>query len=399
MDGHGTFVPWVARYLTGRYEPPGPGHDAADPPARFGRGDHPGRVVASLTSMPSHIENLRETLDSLVGQTFKLDAIYINVPEKNRRTGAPYPPPPDWLKEYYEGKETAIVWNTALKEDLGSLTKLAGGLVVEKDPDTIVITFDDDKAYPPGLVRRLVWALLRDPSSSFGSCGWSFLLYPGKRGVVPVYVPWMHRGFGRVQKVLQACCGNAYYVGQFRNERDPHLETLFNPPQECFTTDDLWIAGVQEMVHKVPRIVLGIPTNISWGSWLRLILRFASPPWEGGSHDPVKIPLDPADAKWSQAPREWRLGSLNSKPGVDYGCIRAVERTFGGSWLKEVPASNAADASVHLTGWSTHMTLIFVAVVSCVVLGTASLLVLAGGVGVAGLAVVNAAKRLLRRID
>ena len=45
------------------------------------------------------------------------------------------------------------------------------------------------------------------------------------------------------------------------------------------------------------------------------------------------------------------------------------------------------------------MTLSFVAVVSCVVLGTASLLVLAGGVGVAGLAVVNAAKRLLRRID
>ena len=49
--------------------------------------------------------------------------------------------------------------------DRGPATKLLGALEIEKDPETILITVDDDNDYPDFLVRGLVRRSLRDPAS------------------------------------------------------------------------------------------------------------------------------------------------------------------------------------------------------------------------------------------
>ena len=43
-------------------------------------------------------------------------------------------------------------------------------------------------------------------------------------------------------------CGNAYRKGFFKD-----LKQLSNPPQECWTVDDVWIAGFLEQNH-IPRV-------------------------------------------------------------------------------------------------------------------------------------------------
>jgi len=294
LDRVGTIAPWYGLYYS----------TAADisysitPPPSFNRQSVRHRVVVTLTTMPSNINHLKETLVSLMYQTWKPDAIYLNVPAVNTRTGAAYTVP-DWLTEI----EFEAVTVNSMAQDYGPLTKLVGALLVENDPDTIVITVDDDKVYHPHLVQNLVWFSHNEPGKAFGPCGWSFMPMPYPRGVVPVYLPWMLRGNGRYIDVLQACCGNLYRRGFFGSD----LKMLMDPPKECFTTDDLWIAANLAM-HEVPRVLTG------------------------GDR------LDPSTPLWKQTQEDKdiknNLSEGNAKAGKDIGCIEAAERRFGKQWQR-----------------------------------------------------------------
>ena len=300
LDQYGTFAPWFALYYTKDADRL---HDS-EPPADFTRKSFPHRVVLSLTTMPENIENLPLTLRSLINQNFAVDAIYVNVPKVNARTGVAYPEP-TWEKSL-----PAVTVNR-LARDYGPLTKLMGSLFVEKDPKTVVITVDDDKVYDPNLVRKLVWYSHNDPTKAFGPCGFSFLPMPRPRGVVPVYIPWFLRGKGRYIDELQAVCGILYRVGFFA--KDVGLKHLEKPPMQCFTTDDLWIAGNLAVMHDVPRVLIGMDKS----SWIPFMDRS----------------LDPKNPKWKQVQTDGHsLSSENSKAGKDIGCVEAVEAHFGKRW-------------------------------------------------------------------
>lgn len=120
------------------------------------------RVVCSLTTMPDQFLKLQRTLESLHAQTYKLDAIYLSLPEVSRRLGTKYPPLPDKLSKLC----------TAVKiDDMGPISKLIGGLLMEQDPDTVIITFDNDMIYPPTMVENLVKRHKQYPNSAVGSAG------------------------------------------------------------------------------------------------------------------------------------------------------------------------------------------------------------------------------------
>jgi hypothetical protein len=143
------------------------------------------KVVVSFTTLPHHLDKLRETIGSLVAQSLNPDAIYINVPEgKNKRTGEQYEVP-KYLMVMDIDKVTV---NRC--EEYGPLTKLFPTLLHERDPDTIIITVDDDKIYPAELIRTLAWHIEKDRNShvSYGLCGWSFMPVPTERSVVPVFM-------------------------------------------------------------------------------------------------------------------------------------------------------------------------------------------------------------------
>jgi hypothetical protein len=54
---------------------------------------------------------------------------------------------------------------------MGPITKLYGGLLAEQDPDTIIISFDNDMVYPETMVEKLVENHKKYPNSAIGSAG------------------------------------------------------------------------------------------------------------------------------------------------------------------------------------------------------------------------------------
>lgn len=95
------------------------------------------RVVVSLTTLPSRIGGVVETIDSLLQQTLQPDAIYLNVPSASERfKEESYVIPPHLSK-----LDKVRVRRT---EDYGPVTKLIPTLDEERDPNTLIITVDDD---------------------------------------------------------------------------------------------------------------------------------------------------------------------------------------------------------------------------------------------------------------
>ena len=120
------------------------------------------RTIATLTTMPDRYFKIVKTLESLRRQTYKLDAIYLGLPKKSRRLGIEYPPVPS---------EITKLCTVVTCPDFGPITKIVGGLLQEKDPNTVIITFDDDMIYPETLVQSLVNHHIKYPDSAIGSSG------------------------------------------------------------------------------------------------------------------------------------------------------------------------------------------------------------------------------------
>src|SRR5436190_11046762 len=105
------------------------------------------RVVGSLTTMPNQYFKLPGTLNSLHNQTRKLDAIYLGLPKVSRRLGTEYPELPD---------EIAELCTSVRCKDYGPITKIVPGILMESDPNTVIITFDNDMNYHPDTVAKLL---------------------------------------------------------------------------------------------------------------------------------------------------------------------------------------------------------------------------------------------------
>ena len=120
------------------------------------------RVIASLTTMPDRYHKIIKTLRSLNNQTYQLDAIYLSLPERSKRLDIPYPPVTAEISE---------LCTVVRCPDYGPITKILGGLLQESDPNTIIITFDDDMIYPPDLVSALINYHEQYPESAIGSSG------------------------------------------------------------------------------------------------------------------------------------------------------------------------------------------------------------------------------------
>lgn len=120
------------------------------------------KVVGSLTTMPHQYDKVIRTLDSLHSQSYKLSEIYLSLPEISRRLGTKYPPVP---------KEISDKCTIISCPDVGPATKIYGGLLAEDDPETIIITFDNDMIYPDTMIQKLIDNHTKAPNSAIGSAG------------------------------------------------------------------------------------------------------------------------------------------------------------------------------------------------------------------------------------
>ena len=210
------------------------------------------RVTASLTTMPNQYDKTILTLQSLHKQTYKLDAIYLSLPEKSRRLQIEYPPVPDELNQLC----------TVIKcADMGPITKLLGGLLAEQDPNTVIITFDNDMVYPDTMVENLVKNHLEYPNSAIGSAGMLLRYNCPMCAITPnennylyniskFYVPTT----GRVVDSVYGYPGALYIRNFFPEKADLHDKflkySLLN--NETLLNDDIIISGYLSL-HNIER--------------------------------------------------------------------------------------------------------------------------------------------------
>src|SRR5438045_8364314 len=102
------------------------------------------RVIASLTTVPGRINNLRPTIRSLLKQTRPPDEIVLAIPEFSIREQRPYVVP-----EYISRVPRVRVLHCA--EDWGPATKFIGAIQDELAAgreNSLLMVVDDDRLYP-----------------------------------------------------------------------------------------------------------------------------------------------------------------------------------------------------------------------------------------------------------
>lgn len=126
------------------------------------------RIVGSMTTLPDRINSLYTPIKKIMIQSEPLDALYINIPLKTLK-GLKYNLPDDFL-DCFSGYKTKIIINRC-KKDYGPITKLVPTLYKEKDPETYIITFDDDIIVHKNIVKSMKKKIKKYPSSCLGYSG------------------------------------------------------------------------------------------------------------------------------------------------------------------------------------------------------------------------------------
>lgn len=103
--------------------------------------EDPLKIIATITTIPSRINFIKPTLESILDQTILVDHIELNIPYKCIRTNEEYIIP-EWLLNMNKVK----IFRT---EDYGSITKVAPTFIRYKNDSNIYIwSCDDDLIYP-----------------------------------------------------------------------------------------------------------------------------------------------------------------------------------------------------------------------------------------------------------
>lgn len=223
----------------------------------------PPRVVASYTTLPSRYSVLLRSIQTLKKQTHKLDAIYLTLPLRAKRLNKEYPPLPDEL--------AALCTVVRSDVDYGPLTKVYGALMTETNPDTIIISCDDDVFFEPHHVETLIKHHRTHPKSAI--CGTGALIGKGLPfiSIVSTVRPfdgWSgFTGFdvdqrGRRVDLIFGVASVLYTRGMF-----PVTEALYDElfkfslqDDSIFHNDDVLISGYLSKQGIERRVFFDIPT-------------------------------------------------------------------------------------------------------------------------------------------
>lgn len=221
------------------------------------------RVVASYTTLPSRYDLLRRSILSLKDQTHPLDTIYLTIPERAARLNKEYP----LIHEDLAALCTVIRIDT----DYGPLTKIYGALISEKDPNTVIISCDDDVIFSPNHVETMLKHHQSHPKSAI--CGTGALIGRGLPfiSIVSTVKPFHEwsgfTGFevnknGRRVDLIFGVAGVLYTRNMFPSN-ELLYEDLFQyslRDQAIFHNDDVLISGYLSKLSIERRVFFDIPT-------------------------------------------------------------------------------------------------------------------------------------------
>ena len=108
------------------------------------------KFCVSLTTLPSRIDNIKETLYSIKKQTLQPDKIYLNLPLKFKRLKDQF------FKQNQIDKLEDYKLQISRCEDFGPATKLMGSIELIKNNYDCVILLDDDHIYHKNCFEILI---------------------------------------------------------------------------------------------------------------------------------------------------------------------------------------------------------------------------------------------------
>lgn len=220
------------------------------------------KLVASLTTIPSRLNSntMIRVIESIRLQTKSPEKIYLTIPEYCKKINKPYPPLSPYLQQY------CTVVNC--KEDYGPICKIVGGLMMETEPDTMIITCDDDVVLPLNMFDELSKNAEQYPEAAVASTGMRIGEFPFylsvKRNSPNRWYQWWTLNVNKnIPTDVDILCGYSsvlYRRGFFPGNYNKMLECALKY-RDLFLNDDILISGwigannVKKYVFDLPILV------------------------------------------------------------------------------------------------------------------------------------------------
>src|SRR6266480_81397 len=191
------------------------------------------RIIASLSTVPDRINNLRPTIRSLLKQTRPPDEIVLAIPEFSIREQRPYAVP-----EYVSRLPRLRVLHC--RRDWGPATKFIP--IVREElaagrGNTLIMVMDDDRIYPRDALETYLHYNEQLPDAA--------LCFRG--AAMPRSLNWSDARMIRARELRQpqsaavmTGCGSYLIQPRFFDES---LWDYSNAPNGAFYMDDIWISG------------------------------------------------------------------------------------------------------------------------------------------------------------
>ena len=107
-------------------------------------------IIITMSTSPKRLDNIKDTLNSILNQSVKPSKIFINVPYIFKRTNESYD---DKKLEDIKNMDPIIQINRC--EDTGPITKMLETLKLISNDKTIIIIIDDDNKYGSKTIENI----------------------------------------------------------------------------------------------------------------------------------------------------------------------------------------------------------------------------------------------------
>ncbi|MDJ0708375.1 MAG: hypothetical protein QNJ46_34330 [Leptolyngbyaceae cyanobacterium MO_188.B28] len=220
--------------------------------------ESPSPVVVSLTTIPDRIHRLLPTLNSILSQTIRPNAIYLNIPHHSQRQEQDYEIP----KQIQACSPIQIL---RTDQDWGPATKLLPLLQQTLSPETQIIVLDDDQIYPQRLIENYLRYSRQYPDAALCLAGWQIpkgLIHKLRTPLEGARTRLLDRPpnvFDTPQPVEIIQGSTSYLVRP--KFFDPTILNYEKAPSAAFFADDIWISGHLAR-NQIPRLV--IPGNFHY---------------------------------------------------------------------------------------------------------------------------------------
>lgn len=199
-------------------------------------------VIVTLTTSPKRISKIKVVIDSIMKQTILPNKIVLNLPHVFKRDGSTYNKIPDFITN-----NELIEINRC--EDIGPATKIVPTALLYNEPNTVLISVDDDIIYNGDVIENLLQCSYEHPECTITGITdkYTHFEFNNKLNKYTFYGADV-MGFSGV-----------LYKSKFFDGFDQ--STLLKLPKFCYASDDLTLANFL-FKNDIPIIVLSPVCNV-----------------------------------------------------------------------------------------------------------------------------------------